>query len=75
MNRPKILIESESGRKELHVVLGIKWNTWNEIVPIEIETCCGKYIPTSGADGHWEMESGHYGGWTWKDNNFTLAIN
>ena len=73
MNRPKILIESESGRKELHMVTGIKWSTWNEIVPIEIETCCGTYHPTSSADGHWAKEMGHYGGWTWKDNDFTLV--
>jgi hypothetical protein len=47
-----------------HDVISITQNPYNSIVPFEILTCCGKYTPTSAADGHWK-ETMHLGGWEW----------
>ena len=37
-----------------HDIKEVQENPHNNYVPYSITTCCGKYSPTSGADGHWE---------------------
>ncbi len=49
-----------------HEVISITENPNNDIVPFEIKTCCGKYIPSSAFDGYWSHFP-HYGGWEWVD--------
>ena len=46
-----------------HSVLSVEENPYNNIVPYSFETCCGKYIPTSAADGHWDKDTFRTGGW------------
>ena len=49
-----------------HKVKKVVKNPHNKYVPYEIHTCCGVYVPTSGADGYWQG-SIHLGGWEWED--------
>ncbi len=46
----------------VHTVVSVEYSQWNDICPQEINTCCGRYIPTSIADGRWEHEM-RLGGW------------
>ena len=55
-------------RWEIHNILSVEQNPNNSVVPFSILTCCGKYIPTSGADGHWE-KSIQLGGWDIMNND------
>lgn len=56
----KVRIGSPIGEYELsygeHTVISVEPNPYNKIVPLSFETCCGKYIPTSAADGRWASE-------------------
>ena len=47
---------------ETHTIKAIEENPYNELVPYSITTCCGKYLPTSGADGRFEGDV-RAGGW------------
>ena len=58
----KMEVESAEFHKEIHTIKSVEINPYNEIVPYSIETCCGKYIPTSMCDGYWER-SMNLGGW------------
>ena len=50
-------------RWEDHKVTEIEENPHNNVVPYSFTTCCGKYTPTSAADGHWHSDSFRTGGW------------
>lgn len=50
------IISSEYNEEEHCVVEDAKYTESNDVVPYEIQTCCGLYRPTSSADGYWDGE-------------------
>ena len=54
-------IDQYNLRWETHKIISVEENPNNKLVPFSFETCCGKFIPTSAADGHFEHLG--MGGW------------
>lgn len=57
-----IEVIDRENRKESHKIYKARWSTYNDIVPSEMITCCGRYITTSAMDGRW-YDSQILGGW------------
>lgn len=57
-----VSLEAYGDRPQVHTVYKANFPQWNDVVPYEIETCCGTWTPTSLNDGKWKHEM-QLGGW------------